>query len=58
MGNELVEEALVSVPATVAPAALPELVKRAGGMARFAWEEFFYAERHHPHKKKSTTPTD
>jgi len=28
---------------------LPHLVERAGGAARFAWDEFFYAEHHNPH---------
>jgi hypothetical protein len=28
---------------------LPELVERAGGAARFAWEDFFFAEDHSPH---------
>src|SRR5207244_5487199 len=28
---------------------LPALVERAGGAARFAWDEFFYAEHHNPH---------
>jgi integrase/recombinase XerD len=53
MGNELLKAALVSVPATVAPAALPELVERAGGAARFAWDEFFYAEHRNPHRQKA-----
>ena len=33
--------------------ALPELVERAGGAARFAWDEFFYAEHHNPHTQKA-----
>ena len=41
------------VPATVASAALPELVERAGGAARFAWDEFFYAEHQNPHTQKA-----
>ena len=28
---------------------LPHLVERAGGAARFAWDEFFYAEHHNTH---------
>jgi site-specific recombinase XerD len=32
---------------------LPVLVERAGGVARFAWEEFFYAEHHNPHTQKA-----
>jgi len=43
----------VIVPAIVTSAALPELVERAGGAARFAWDEFFYAEHHNPHTQKA-----
>ena len=32
---------------------LPELVERAGAAARFAWDEFFYAEHHNPHTQKA-----
>ncbi len=32
---------------------LPVLVERAGGAARFAWDEFFYAEHHNPHTQKA-----
>ncbi len=45
------------VPASVRPPAastpLPALVERAGGAARFAWDEFFYAEHHNPHTQKA-----
>jgi integrase/recombinase XerD len=34
-------------------AILPELVARAGGAARFAWEEFFLAEHHNPHTQRA-----
>ena len=40
MSRELVKASPVIVPATVTSAALPELVERAGGAARFAWDEF------------------
>ena len=43
-------------PSVIAPAQaskLPELVERAGGAARFAWDEFFYAEHHNPHTQKA-----
>ena len=53
MGNELVKASPVSVPATGNAASLPVLVERAGGAARFAWEEFFYAEHHNPHTQKA-----
>src|SRR4029077_1725563 len=43
----------VSVLATGAKASLPVLVERAGGAARFAWDEFFYAEHHNPHTQKA-----
>jgi site-specific recombinase XerD len=29
------------------------LVERSGGAARFAWDEFFYAEHHNPHTQKA-----
>jgi hypothetical protein len=32
---------------------LPALIDRAGGAARFAWEEFFLAEHHNPHTQKA-----
>jgi hypothetical protein len=41
------------VPATVASAALPKLVEGAGRAARFAWDEFFYAEHQNPHTQKA-----
>ena len=53
MSNELVKVSPVGVPAPVDAASLPELVERAGGAARFAWEEFFYAEQHNRHTQKA-----
>jgi len=32
---------------------LPELVERAGGAARFAWEEFYYAEHPNAHTQRA-----
>jgi site-specific recombinase XerD len=32
---------------------LPRLVEHAGPAARFAWDEFFYAEHHNPHTQKA-----
>jgi integrase/recombinase XerD len=52
MANELVKASIESVPA-MSGQALPSLVERAGGAARFAWEEFFYAEHHNPHTQKA-----
>jgi hypothetical protein len=39
---------LVLAPARplVPPKSLPELVERAGGAPRFAWDEFFHTEHH------------
>jgi integrase/recombinase XerD len=53
VSTELVKASSVSVPATGNAASLPELVERAGGAARFAWDEFFYAEHHNPHTQKA-----
>ena len=53
MVNELVKASLAIVPAIVTSAALQELVERAGGAARFAWDEFFYAEHQNPHTQKA-----
>ena len=54
MGGELVlvrkEQA---VPATGVEETLPVLVERAGGAARFAWDEFFYAEHHNKHTQRA-----
>jgi integrase/recombinase XerD len=53
VSNELVKVSAASVPAIVAPASLPELVERAWGAARFAWDEYFYAEHHNLHMQKA-----
>jgi integrase/recombinase XerD len=53
MPNELVKAAVVSMPAANGTATLPVLVERAGGAARFAWDEFFFAEHHNPHTQKA-----
>lgn len=53
MPNDLVRVAAESVPATGGKPGLPELVERAGGAARFAWDEFFFAEHHNPHTQKA-----
>jgi integrase/recombinase XerD len=53
MPNEVVKASPVSVPATGNTASLPMLVEREGGAARFAWDEFFYAEHHNPHTQKA-----
>ena len=53
MSNELVKTSLVIAPAIATSVSLPELVERAWGAARFAWDEFFYAEHHDPHTQKA-----
>ena len=39
--------------ATLNRSILPEMIERAGGAARFAWDEFFFAEHHNPHTQKA-----
>jgi integrase/recombinase XerD len=51
--NELVMASPGIVSATGGRPVLPVLVERAGGAARFAWEEFFYAEHHNPHTQRA-----
>src|SRR6516164_4231060 len=53
MANELVRVTAEGMPATGNAASLPELVERAGGAARFVWEQFFYAEHHNPHTQRA-----
>src|SRR6478752_8455306 len=53
MPDELVVASAASVPSARGQHGLPELVERAGGAARFAWEEFFYAEHHNPHTQRA-----
>src|SRR6516162_10983074 len=53
MSTELVKASAVSVPATGHAVSLPVLVERAGGAARFAWEEYFYAEHHNRHTQRA-----
>jgi hypothetical protein len=42
-----------SILAVSSTAIVPELVERAGCAARFACEEFFFAEHHNPHTQKA-----
>jgi integrase/recombinase XerD len=53
MSTELVKASSAGVPAASGGQSLPVLVERAGGAARFAWDEFFYAEHHNPHTQKA-----
>ena len=49
MSTQLAKALSAGVPAAGEGPGLPLLVERAGGAARFAWDEFFYAEHHNPH---------
>lgn len=52
MTREIVPvDALTTLASLESP--LPLLVKHAGPAARFAWDEFFYAEHHNPHTQKA-----
>ena len=53
MSDELVKALSVTVSAVNDGPALPVLVEYAGPAARFAWEDFFYAEHHNPHTQKA-----
>jgi integrase/recombinase XerD len=53
MSHELVKVPPASVLAISTRESLPMLVERAGGAARFAWDECFYAEHHNPHTQKA-----
>jgi integrase/recombinase XerD len=53
MSNELVRVTAGNGQIAGSTEVLPELVKPAGGAARFAWEEFFFAEHHNPHTQRA-----
>jgi integrase/recombinase XerD len=53
MSTEIIPATAQTVIASKTDAPLPLLVERAGGAARFAWDEFFYAEHHNPHTQKA-----
>lgn len=53
MGTELVKVASVNVQAVSTTVMVPELDERAGGAARCAWDEFFYAEHHNLHTQRA-----
>jgi site-specific recombinase XerD len=53
MANELVKTSTAGVPAISGNPPLSVLVEHAGPAARFAWEEFFYAEHHNPHTQRA-----
>jgi integrase/recombinase XerD len=53
MGNELVNAVASNLVVGSGQTLLPVLVENAGPAARFAWDEFFYAEHHNPHTQKA-----
>jgi integrase/recombinase XerD len=53
MPNELVKASAASVPAISGGPSLPVSVEHAGPAARFAWDEFFFAEHHNTHTQKA-----
>ncbi len=52
MSHETVRVTTLSVESVSHESISPELVERAGGAARFALDEFFYAEHHNLHTQK------
>src|SRR3954453_789152 len=53
MSTELVKMSAAGLPTVGGAPGLPVLVERAGVAARFAWEEFFFAEHHNPHTQRA-----
>jgi integrase/recombinase XerD len=53
MSTEIVRAVAGSIIAPANVKSLPQLIERAGGSARFAWDEFFYAEHHNTHTQKA-----
>ena len=53
MSTEIIPANAQTVIASKIETALPVLVEHAGPAARFAWDEFFYAEHHNPHTQKA-----
>jgi integrase/recombinase XerD len=51
--TEIIPATAATAITSTSKAPLPVLVEWAGGAARFAWEEFFYAEHHNPHTQKA-----
>lgn len=51
MKNELAMSPAAPVSTAQDGRQIPPLVDRAGGAARFAWDEFFFAEHHNPHTR-------
>lgn len=53
MSTEIVPVADHPINVSVSQPILPVLIERADGAARFAWDEYFYAEHHNPHTQKA-----
>lgn len=53
MPSEIVLAQLSPITGALPLADLPALVERSGGAARFAWDEYFYAEHHNPHTQRA-----
>jgi site-specific recombinase XerD len=53
MGQELVKATASVLAVGDGQMPLPVLVANAGPAARFAWDEYFYAEHHNPHTQKA-----
>src|SRR3954462_13481515 len=53
MATKIIPATAQQVLATKTDAPLPVLVEHAGPPARFAWDEFFFAEHHNPHTQKA-----
>src|SRR5437763_2865022 len=53
MSTEIIPANAQTIIASKNETALPVLVEHAGPAARFAWDEFFYAEHHNPHTQKA-----
>src|SRR5271157_6320165 len=53
MSAEIVRAVAGAIIEPINLKSLPQLIERAGGAARFAWDEFFYAEQHNPHTQQA-----
>jgi integrase/recombinase XerD len=53
MATEIIPATAATPIPSTSDAFLPLLVEHAGPAARFAWEEFFYAEHHNPYTQKA-----
>ncbi len=53
MATEIIPATAQTPIASTNHPTLPLLIERTGGAARFAWDEFFYAEHHNPHTQQA-----